>query len=201
MKNILVLYPKDFNCSSKFKRKLDNILSSIESCKFYTLHDSKDLISEYIKSNAAVKSFECIENINDHELHNAVIFDDRSSFTNEKEMLQKLNIPLRMISTPITKVINIKIETDYENQRDSQYYQYIGRGSYWGNPYSMYENGDSREDVIRKYKYDFDFNKFINKDKSQVYKLHGKILGCFCKPDACHGDILADFLNSWDDGK
>ena len=63
------------------------------------------------------------------------------------------------------------------------------------------DEDNSREDVIRKFKYDFDHNKFIKKEKDEVYKLVGKRLGCFCKPEACHGDILADFLNSWDDGK
>ena len=67
----------------------------------------------------------------------------------------------------------------------------------------MYEFGDddnSREEVISRFKYDFDYDKFPKKEKSQVYKLVGKRLGCFCKPEACHGDVLADFLNSWDDG-
>lgn len=69
----------------------------------------------------------------------------------------------------------------------------------------MYDFSDgeemTREDVIEKFKYDFDFDKFINKDKRKVYDLTGKTLGCFCKPLACHGDVLADFLNSWDDGE
>ena len=65
----------------------------------------------------------------------------------------------------------------------------------------MFDNGDSREVVIQKFKYDFDNDKFVRKDKKEVYKLAGKRLGCFCKPEACHGDILADFLNSWDDGE
>ena len=43
--------------------------------------------------------------------------------------------------------------------------------------------------------------KFINKEKNKVYELQGKRLGCFCKPELCHGDILANYLNSWDDGK
>ena len=25
-------------------------------------------------------------------------------------------------------------------------------------------------------------------------KLKGKVLGCYCKPEACHGDIIVDFL-------
>ena len=57
-----------------------------------------------------------------------------------------------------------------------------------------------QKEVIRKYKYDFDNDKFPNKSKSEVTKLAGKRLGCFCKPAACHGDILADYLNSLDDG-
>ncbi len=98
-------------------------------------------------------------------------------------------------------MINIKRDVEFASEKSTPKYEYIGRGSYWGNPHSMYEEGDSREEVIRKYKYDFDYEKFINKEKSEVYKLAGKRLGCFCKPQSCHGDVLADFLNSWDDGK
>ena len=67
----------------------------------------------------------------------------------------------------------------------------------------MYDFGDennSREDVIAKFKYDFDRDILAKKSKVEVYKLAGKTLGCHCKPKACHGDVLADFLNSWDDG-
>ena len=64
----------------------------------------------------------------------------------------------------------------------------------------MYENGDDRDEVIRKFEYDFNFDKFPNKKKSEVLKLSGKRLGCYCKPSKCHGDILADYLNSIDDG-
>ncbi len=29
-----------------------------------------------------------------------------------------------------------------------------------------------------------------HKYKEQVKNLHGKVLGCFCKPNPCHGDVL-----------
>ncbi|WP_219821312.1 DUF4326 domain-containing protein [Methylobacter tundripaludum] len=29
---------------------------------------------------------------------------------------------------------------------------------------------------------------------TELYKLAGKKLGCFCKPEDCHGDILASRL-------
>lgn len=131
----------------------------------------------------------------------SIVFDDGEEFIKETAQLKESGKPLRLIKIFITRVINIKAETEYQSEKSTPSYEYIGRGSYWGNPYSMYEDGDDREEVIRKYKYDFDYEKFPNKDKSEVYKLAGKRLGCFCKPQACHGDVLANFLNSWDDGK
>lgn len=32
--------------------------------------------------------------------------------------------------------------------------------------------------------------------KDDLLKLNGKTLGCWCKPDACHGDILIELINS-----
>jgi len=58
-----------------------------------------------------------------------------------------------------------------------------------------------REHVINQFRYDFDTDSFPNKKKSEVHKIAGKRLACFCKPNACHGDVLADYLNSYDDGK
>ena len=65
----------------------------------------------------------------------------------------------------------------------------------------MYEAGEDRDEVIRLFKYDFDNDNFPRKKKSEVHHLAGKRLGCFCKPLYCHGDILADYLNSFDDEK
>ncbi|WP_123009399.1 DUF4326 domain-containing protein, partial [Escherichia coli] len=31
--------------------------------------------------------------------------------------------------------------------------------------------------------------------------LKGKVIACHCKPYACHGDIIADYINSLDDGE
>ncbi|MFZ6745845.1 DUF4326 domain-containing protein [Undibacterium sp. JH2W] len=136
-----------------------------------------------------------------HEITHSIVFDDGEEFIKEGDELRKRNVAMRLIEINITRVVNIKKETKYADLRRTSEYEYIGRGSYWGNPYSMFAEGDTREEVIRKFKYDFDYEKFPNKSKSEVFKLVGKRLGCFCKPDACHGDVLADFLNEWDDGK
>ena len=86
-----------------------------------------------------------------------------------------------MISTGNTKVVNL---------RNEKYDMYIGRGSKWGNKFIIGRDGD-REEVIKKYK------KWILIKKELLISLHelkGKALGCFCKPLACHGDILLELV-------
>ena len=90
-----------------------------------------------------------------------------------------------------TVVVNI-----YKEQFDV-YIGRAGRGEdgYFGNPFRM-GNGTSREDTVEKFqRY---FTARIEKDvefRRRVLALKGKRLGCFCKPQACHGDVIADWLN------
>ncbi len=200
MINILILYPNEFNCYSKFERKVSRIVESLDNFNVVYPSDTNSLINNLFKMKSNVNLIEKAKwKVSD--ITHAIIFDDGEVFQNEIESLYKENINLREIQVPITRVVNIKNETAYKNIKSTSDYEYIGRGAYWGNPYSMYDDGESREEVIRKYQYDFEFDKFPNKEKAQVIKLAGKRLGCFCKPQACHGDVLAKYLNSWDDGK
>jgi hypothetical protein len=201
MKNILILYPDLFNCFSKFERKVKNITGDIEEFNISYLRDSNKLVSEYVNTANNTCLVEQVMQIDNSGLTHAIIFDDGESFNDEIKIIRSLKIPLRIIKVTVTRVINIKKEIEFKGIKSTANYEYIGRGSYWGNPHSMFEEGDDREEVIRKYKYDFDFEKFPHIDKSEVFKLVGKKLGCFCKPATCHGDVLADFLNEYDDGK
>ena len=48
------------------------------------------------------------------------------------------------------------------------------------------------------------FTERIEKDsefKRRVLALKGKRLGCFCKPKACHGDVIADWLNKMEENE
>lgn len=195
MNNILILYPKEFNSQSKFERKVSRITKNIKDFSISYIEDYNNFISSYFEDVTANKTIaDCFDNIT-----HAIVFDDGEEYTKEIDFIKSKNIPLRLIHISITRVINIKTNTKYD--KDNSEYEYIGRGSYWGNPHSMFEYGDTREEVIRKFQYDFDRDMFINKKKDQVYKLNGKRLGCFCKPSSCHGDVLANYLNSQDDGK
>jgi len=70
--------------------------------------------------------------------------------------------------------------------RRSKYDVYIGRGSRWGNPFFIGPDG-TREEVCAKYlKYLLDNKELL----AALPSLRGKVLGCYCAPKLCHGDIL-----------
>nr|WP_225442095.1 DUF4326 domain-containing protein [Shewanella sp. WPAGA9] len=184
---------------------MDRITSKMENVELLTTQERNSLLVHYADSiNSSLESLNApLETLS---FTHAVVFDDGEVFENEVEWIRSQGIPLRVIKITVTRVINVKRDTEFADQKSTPNYEYIGRGSYWGNPHSMFEtmedsNEDPREAVIRMYKYDFDYDKFLNIDKSNVYELAGKRLGCFCKPQPCHGDVLADYLNQWDDGK
>ena len=64
---------------------------------------------------------------------------------------------------------------------------YIGRPSKWGNPFVIGRDG-TRTEVIAKYQAWLDTQPAL---LEVLPELRGKILGCWCAPEACHGDMLA----------
>lgn len=68
---------------------------------------------------------------------------------------------------------------------------YIGRGSKWGNPFAIGEDGD-RAEVIEKYKTHLQHSPNLI---ASLGELKGKDLVCYCKPAACHGDVLLELAN------
>lgn len=75
-------------------------------------------------------------------------------------------------------------------------YVYIGRPSIFGNPYVIGIDGNRRE-VLQRFAHYF-LVKLKNEPqfRKEVLALRGKVLGCFCKPRLCHGDIIARWLAS-----
>lgn len=70
---------------------------------------------------------------------------------------------------------------------------YIGRPGPWGNPFEIGKHGN-REEVVKKYKeWLMSKPKLIEKAKQE---LKGKVLGCWCSPKKCHGDVLSEIANS-----
>lgn len=86
------------------------------------------------------------------------------------------------------------------NLHQEGYDVYIGRAGhgldgYFGNPFRL-ESELDRAKVLEQYR--VWFYERIAKDPEflrRVLLLADKRLGCFCKPLACHGDVIAHFLN------
>jgi hypothetical protein len=79
------------------------------------------------------------------------------------------------------------MSTTVVNKRTEPYDVYIGRPSKWGNPFSLEKF--TREKAIELY--GIMLSSRADLKKAAKEELRGKRLGCFCKPLACHGDILA----------
>lgn len=71
----------------------------------------------------------------------------------------------------------------------------IDRRSIFGNPYKGEVYG--REECIRLHREYF--KKRMREDpgfRKAVNGLQGKVLGCWCKPKGCHGDVIVEYLDS-----
>lgn len=75
---------------------------------------------------------------------------------------------------------------------------YIGRPTKWGNPFSHREGTlakyktETREEAVEAYR---TWIKTQPELMAALPELKGKILGCWCSPQACHGDVLLELAN------
>lgn len=89
--------------------------------------------------------------------------------------------------------------TTLVNLNKEPYDVYIGRGSKWGCPYTIIKDRptlakeivETKEEALAKYK---EYLLASPELMASLDELEGKILGCFCKPEKCHGDILLEVL-------
>lgn len=94
-----------------------------------------------------------------------------------------------------TRVVNLHRE---------HYDVYIGRAGrghdgYFGNPFPLAPNASDaeRKACLDRFREHFLF-KIASEPKyaARVFALRGKVLGCFCKPRDCHGDIIARYIDA-----
>ena len=122
-----------------------------------------------------------------------IVFWDGDSLSHvvfESRLQQK---PMRLFPVEITKVVN--------KDRGDAHVMYIGRGTAWGNPYYVGKPPEnySREDVIDLFRAHFAQNILTDvRKRNALLSLRGYKLACHCKPLACHGDVLAEYLNAID---
>lgn len=90
---------------------------------------------------------------------------------------------------------------------------YIGRPSILGNPYTHIQDKktraefivNTREEAVNAYEqyfhYQYESSEKFSNLIDEIYHKHLNgahvYLGCFCKPAACHGDIIKKILDGW----
>ena len=65
------------------------------------------------------------------------------------------------------------------------------QSSPWANPYTAKKYG--REKCLELYE-EWIRAKIAKEGTEELLKLKDKVLGCWCKPDSCHGDILVKII-------
>jgi len=99
----------------------------------------------------------------------------------------------------VTRVVNIRVE---------KCEVYIGRSAGkaggWGNPFSHLPSTlakfrvSTREEAVSRYREWFLAQpELVARAKRE---LRGKVLGCWCKPASCHGDVIAEIVDAEADG-
>jgi hypothetical protein len=74
--------------------------------------------------------------------------------------------------------------------------RYPQHDSMWHNPFKI-SNNQTRYDVIKKYKKYIVSRIWKENLFSELKKLNNKTLGCWCKPEQCHGDVLVELINKY----
>lgn len=114
------------------------------------------------------------------------------------------NPPQVLVDTLVE--IRASATTVVNKERGEAFDVYIGRGSIYGNPYSHVRSSHKviyvpdRHEAIRRYR------RWLLKLETvawcdpptfeQIMALKGKRLGCSCKPENCHGDVLVEWINA-----
>ena len=194
---VLISYPRTFGIKNLFASKVTHILSSLEEYEIISVDDYRGFIDSGFKEKILKK-------IDSRQLHSrdirklisestyVILFWDGVELVDYVYYTLLLRKVHRIIPIETTKVVN--------KDKGAKYDVYIGRGTPWGNPFAIGDEGNDREAVILKFREYFEKNILSNTERRRdLLSLRGKRLGCHCKPLACHGDIIAEYLNTLDD--
>ena len=183
---------------------IDDLLSEITR-KIWNREEKEQMVKMLRDSEAAIL-------ITDKGVQNCGELIDRSmaihSFLDdydiEPSLVLAINLSIAEVKLKRTKKTTIKenkMVTRVVNLKEEPYDVYIGRANRWlklpqspyANPYKIGKDGD-REEVIEKYReWILSQPELVEQAKRE---LKGKVLGCYCKPESCHGDVLAEIVDS-----
>jgi hypothetical protein len=78
---------------------------------------------------------------------------------------------------------------------------YIGRPSKWGNPFTHKKGTKAKHVLPTRDEAVAAYEEWLTNGDGQhllkdLHELRGKVLGCWCAPQACHGDVLVRLANA-----
>lgn len=152
--------------------------------------EDRPAIAETAKAIAAEHGREAINSRDVKEAKERYTFTRTEEVRTEPEKPRLTNDQvsrLNLVRNGYSQIANIKTEAALieEAEREGLYCR-IDRHSIWGNPYILDEDGD-RFTVIANY-VDYLSKKPSLRKKAET--LRGKLLGCWCYPEPCHGQHL-----------
>ena len=159
---------------------------------FRSLNDNPELLNETF-----VKATEIADEENDGILTNE-ISQRAKELTKEKEWKQDELERKSAIKNGGTVVANMRNGGDealISWAKENGHFQRIDRNSAWGNPYELGKDGD-RNTVCESYMYYFKKKLSLHQ---QLMDIKGKVLGCWCYPERCHGNYLIDLADGTDE--
>jgi hypothetical protein len=90
-----------------------------------------------------------------------------------------------------TAVVHVRDAYDIYIGRQHPWRPYRLPRSKWANPFTIGKHG-TRAEVIEKYRAYLLGRPDLRADLGSLRNLR---LGCWCKPEACHGDVLAELAD------
>jgi len=81
---------------------------------------------------------------------------------------------------------------------------YIGRkwGKYemskWHNPFHLWDYNNNRKLVLNKYE---EYIRSKPELMASIPELVDQVLGCWCYPEECHGDVLVKLVKEYEDAQ
>lgn len=197
--SLLIAVPRLLCFKTLFDKTIDSVLNTLGEIDISLVSDrsgdAKKILEEKGKKPKEVRISTRLDAKAELKKHSHVlVFWDGDEPTDILYYAKLFNKHVRIVPVQVTKVRN--------KDKGEEFDVYIGRGTLFGNPFPIEheQDGDKRKDVIEKFKVYFSEEIVANPEKRKVLlSLKGLRLGCHCKPLACHGDVIADFLNSYEE--
>ena len=157
-----------------------------------TLNDNPDLLKE-----AFEKATDIADKENEGKLTREIT-QRAKELTKEKKWTQDELERRSTVEDGGTVVANMRNGGDealISWAKENGHFQRIDRNSQWGNPYELGKDGD-RDTVCESYMYYFKKKLSLHQ---QLMDIKGKVLGCWCYPERCHGNYLIDLADGTDE--